>query len=153
MLTSLISLHISLYLDSNDCKQIICLILHVLDSLEIMSFYALIWRRFQIPFGVQCHGAAISTAHTTCLCLLVRRRLLGLQALLRQALENADVFCVHPGLRSQAMLHLNVSQFAQPRKHHGQQCGRNNVSSFTRAFMLRRNATATRTSLIGEDWF
>ena len=31
----------------------------------------------------------------------------------------------------------NVSQFAQPKKHHGQQCVRNNVSSFTRAFRLR----------------
>ena len=29
----------------------------------------------------------------------------------------------------------NVSQFAQPKKHHGQQCVRNNVSSFTRALM------------------
>ena len=28
----------------------------------------------------------------------------------------------------------NVSQFAQPKKHYGQQCVRNNVSSFTRAF-------------------
>ena len=28
----------------------------------------------------------------------------------------------------------NVSKFAQPKKHHGQQCVRNNVSSFTRAF-------------------
>ena len=27
----------------------------------------------------------------------------------------------------------NVSQFAQPQKHHGQQCVRNNVSWFTRA--------------------
>ena len=27
----------------------------------------------------------------------------------------------------------NVSQFAQLKKHHGQQCVRNNVSSFTRA--------------------
>ena len=27
----------------------------------------------------------------------------------------------------------NVSQFAQPKKHHGQQCVRNSVSSFTRA--------------------
>ena len=27
----------------------------------------------------------------------------------------------------------NVSQFAQPKKHHGQQCVRKNVSSFTRA--------------------
>ena len=27
----------------------------------------------------------------------------------------------------------NVSQFAQPMKHHGQQCVRNNVSPFTRA--------------------
>ena len=30
----------------------------------------------------------------------------------------------------------NVSQFAQPKKHHGQQCVRNNVSSFTRAFRI-----------------
>ena len=28
----------------------------------------------------------------------------------------------------------NVSQFAQPKKHHEQQCVRNNVSSFARAF-------------------
>ena len=28
----------------------------------------------------------------------------------------------------------NVSQFAQPKKHHGQQCVCNNVSLFTRAF-------------------
>ena len=28
----------------------------------------------------------------------------------------------------------NVSHFAQPKQHHGQQCVRNNVSSFTRAF-------------------
>ena len=31
----------------------------------------------------------------------------------------------------------NVSQFAQPKKHHGQQCVRNNVSSFARAFSLK----------------
>ena len=30
----------------------------------------------------------------------------------------------------------NASQFAQPKKHHGQQCVRNNVSSFTRALTL-----------------
>jgi len=30
----------------------------------------------------------------------------------------------------------NVSQFAQPKKHHEQQCVRNNVSSFARAFIL-----------------
>ena len=34
----------------------------------------------------------------------------------------------------------NVSQFAQPKKHHGKQCVRNNVSSFTRALTLK-NAT------------
>ena len=28
----------------------------------------------------------------------------------------------------------NVSQFAQPKKHHGQQCFYDNVSSFTRTF-------------------
>ena len=32
----------------------------------------------------------------------------------------------------------NVSQFAQPKKHHGQQCVRNNVSSFTRAFTVSK---------------
>ena len=30
----------------------------------------------------------------------------------------------------------NVSQFAQPKKHHGQLCVRNYVSSFTRAFSV-----------------
>ena len=30
----------------------------------------------------------------------------------------------------------NVSQFAQPKKHHGQQCVCNNVSSFTRALSI-----------------
>ena len=35
----------------------------------------------------------------------------------------------------------NVSQFAQPKKHHGQQCVRNIVSSFTRAF--RTNCAIT----------
>ena len=30
----------------------------------------------------------------------------------------------------------NVSQFAQPKKHHGQKCVCNNVSTFTRAFRL-----------------
>ena len=30
----------------------------------------------------------------------------------------------------------NVSQFAQPKKHHGQQCVRNSVSSFTRTLMV-----------------
>ena len=29
---------------------------------------------------------------------------------------------------------ISVSQFAQPKKHHGQQCVRSNVSSITRAF-------------------
>ena len=29
----------------------------------------------------------------------------------------------------------NVPQFAQPKKHHEQQCVRNNVSSFARAFI------------------
>ena len=33
----------------------------------------------------------------------------------------------------------NVSQFAQPKKHHGQQCVRNIVSSFTRALIIGFN--------------
>ena len=32
----------------------------------------------------------------------------------------------------------NVSQFAQPKTHHGQQCVRNNVSSFTRYLIVFR---------------
>ena len=32
----------------------------------------------------------------------------------------------------------NIFQFAQPKKHHGQQCVRNNVSSFTKAYNLER---------------
>ena len=33
----------------------------------------------------------------------------------------------------------NVSQFAQPKKHHDQQCVCNNVSSFARAFRIKLN--------------
>ena len=35
------------------------------------------------------------------------------------------------------MFATNVSQFAQPKKHHGQQCVCNNVSSFTRALTVK----------------
>ena len=38
----------------------------------------------------------------------------------------------------------NVSQFAQPRKHHGQQCVRNNVSSFASTFRHKENNTKYR---------
>ena len=38
----------------------------------------------------------------------------------------------------------NVSQFAQPKKHHGQQCIRNNVSSFTRALYIEWRETGNR---------
>ena len=42
----------------------------------------------------------------------------------------------------------NVSQFAQPKKHHEQQSVRNKVSSFAiREFTKTTTATATRTSL------
>ena len=37
----------------------------------------------------------------------------------------------------------NVSQFAQLKKQHGQQCVRNNVSSFTRAFTVTREMLTT----------
>jgi len=37
----------------------------------------------------------------------------------------------------------NVSQFAQPKKHHEQQCVRNNVSSFARALRSKRKSRAT----------
>ena len=37
----------------------------------------------------------------------------------------------------------NVSQFAQPKKHHGQQCVRNNVTSFTRAFKASSSSPTT----------
>ena len=40
----------------------------------------------------------------------------------------------------------NVSQFAQPKKQHGQQCVRNNVSSFTRAFTFPVSDSITTTS-------
>ena len=38
----------------------------------------------------------------------------------------------------------NVSQFAQPKKRHGQQCVCNNVSSFARALMQRSNNNRNR---------
>ena len=44
----------------------------------------------------------------------------------------------------------NVSQFAQPKKHHGQQCVRNNVSSFARAF-IREMLTAVANVQRGPD--
>ena len=47
----------------------------------------------------------------------------------------------------------NVFQFAQPRKHHGQQCVRNNVSSFTRALRSSENciiAVASRSGKINQ---
>ena len=42
----------------------------------------------------------------------------------------------------------NVSQFAQPKKHHGQQCVRNNVSSFTRALSMWVNMDIHSSTLI-----
>ena len=33
----------------------------------------------------------------------------------------------------------NVSQFVQPKKHHGQQCVRSKVSSFTRSYSLQNS--------------
>ena len=50
----------------------------------------------------------------------------------------------------------NVSQFAQPKKHHGQQCVRNNVSSFTRAFRINRTTmrrTWTRPTMSPKDYY
>ena len=38
----------------------------------------------------------------------------------------------------------NVSQFAQPKKHRGQQCVRNNVSSFARAFRFTYNCNTVK---------
>ena len=40
----------------------------------------------------------------------------------------------------------NVSQFAQLKKHHGQQCVRNNVSSFTRALTQYKIQYKTKTA-------
>ena len=42
----------------------------------------------------------------------------------------------------------NVSQFVQPKKHHGQQCVHNNVSSFTRAFNLGIQNTLKATAIL-----
>ena len=49
-------------------------------------------------------------------------------------LLQTQILC--PGHKKCLILFRNicVSQFAQPKKHHGQQCVRNNVPSFTRAF-------------------
>ena len=45
----------------------------------------------------------------------------------------------------------NASQFVQPKKHHGQQCVRNNVSSFARALIVcpTVSALASRSSSPG----
>ena len=55
-----------------------------------------------------------------------------------QHLLRAQILCPgHKNVSDFVQKHFvsatNVSQFAQPRKHHGQQCVRNDVSSFTRA--------------------
>ena len=43
----------------------------------------------------------------------------------------------------------NVSQFAQPKKHHGQQCVRDNVSSFTRDLRHVHSNSCLNISLLG----
>ena len=45
----------------------------------------------------------------------------------------------------------NVSQFAQPKKHHGQQCVRNNVSSFSRALIRESSFNTMMTRRRDED--
>jgi len=49
-----------------------------------------------------------------------------------------------PILFSNVVSPTNVSQFAQPKKHHEQQDVRNNVSSFTRALTCSRTEEKTR---------
>ena len=46
----------------------------------------------------------------------------------------ADTKIVSDFVQKHFVSATNVSQFAQPKKHHGKQCVRNNVSSFTKAF-------------------
>ena len=46
-----------------------------------------------------------------------------------------DAKNVYDFVQKQFVSATNVSQFAQPKKHHVQQCVLNNVSSFTRAFI------------------
>jgi len=47
----------------------------------------------------------------------------------------------------------NVSQFAQPKKHHEQQCVRNNVSSFARAFTMGHHSRFNEKSVKGSVIF
>jgi len=49
-----------------------------------------------------------------------------------------DSINVSEFVQKHLMSATNVSQFAQPKKHHEQQCVRNNVSSFARAFTHMR---------------
>ena len=58
------------------------------------------------------------------------------QHLLRTQIKHK--FCVRDTKNVSA---TNISQFAQPKKHHGQHCVRNNVSSFTRALKQQREIT------------
>ena len=43
---------------------------------------------------------------------------------------------------------INVSQFARPKTHHGQQCVRNNVSSFTRALKTLKSLQTLLLSIL-----
>ena len=61
-----------------------------------------------------------------------------------QHLLRTQIFCVRDTknvsdfVQKHFVSATNVSQFAKPKKRHGQQCVRNNVSSFTRAYNLER---------------
>ena len=54
-----------------------------------------------------------------------------------------DTKSVSDFVQKQFVSATNVSQFAQPHKHHGQQCVRNNVSSFTKALTPPSVVTVT----------
>ena len=68
-----------------------------------------------------------------------------------QHLLRTQILCpghknVSDSVQKHSVFATNVSQFAQPKKHHGQQCVRNNVSSFTRALKQTTTTMGTRTS-------
>ena len=52
-----------------------------------------------------------------------------------------NICCGHKNVSDFVQKHFvpatNVSQFARPKKHHGQHCVRNNVSLFTRALTVK----------------
>ena len=104
----------------------------------ILAKLALIWskrrlRHDRLPFFTHCCGHIVADTNVSPFAR-PRNICCGHRFCVRDTKSVSDFVQKH------FVFATNVSQFAQPKKHHGQQCGvRNNVSSFTRAFSYLRS--------------